>query len=55
MGAIGCGTLGCTTVAGATEGDKLSVGIVNLGVFSLTANSFAVAVEAAMKKIGPSR
>ena len=55
VGAMGCGALGCTTVAGATEGDKLSLGIVNLDVSSLTANSFAVAVEAVMKKIGASR
>jgi ribose transport system substrate-binding protein len=51
-GALGCGALGWSTVASAEEGDKLSVGIVNLDVSSLTANSFAVAVEAAMKKIG---
>jgi ribose transport system substrate-binding protein len=38
--------------ANAADGDKLSIGIVNLDVSSLTANSFAVALEGAVKKIG---
>jgi ABC-type sugar transport system substrate-binding protein len=48
---MGCAAVASTTVH-AADGDKLSVGIVNLDSSSLTANSFAVAVEAAMKKIG---
>jgi len=43
--------LGAATAANAVK-DKLSIGIVNLDVSSLTANSFAVALEAAVKKLG---
>jgi ABC-type sugar transport system substrate-binding protein len=52
IAALACGAIGWSTAADAAQGDKLSIGIVNLDVSSLTANSFAVALEAAAKKIG---
>jgi ABC-type sugar transport system substrate-binding protein len=50
--ALACSAISWNAVGRASEGEKLSVGIVNLDVSSLTANSMASAVESAMKKIG---